>query len=254
MYFGELLRTRGRRPGSSDRGFVCSGAEGRSTGVSGDPGTAPDRPAGVVRPPRARCVHPVVGRSGCHIRGPGRVTPSRSTTLRRQATRASRRTTVTRPPGAGESTSMSTHTSTNTTAGFSAAERAAMKQRAEELRAEGRSGAKKAEGLQALLDSIAKMAPADRAIAERVHVTVSTTAPDLAPRTWYGMPAYTNAEGKVVLSFKNAGKFGQRYSTLEFQDSAHLDDGDLWPVGFALLRWSPEVEDRIAALVRAAVS
>jgi uncharacterized protein YdhG (YjbR/CyaY superfamily) len=149
---------------------------------------------------------------------------------------------------------MSTHTSTNTTGGFSAAERAAMKQRAEELRAGGRGGAKKAEGLQALLDSIARMAPADRAIAERVHVTVTATAPGLAPRTWYGMPAYTNAEGKVVLSLKNAGKFGQRYSTLEFQDSAHLDDGDLWPVGFALVRWTPGVEDRVAALVRAAVS
>jgi uncharacterized protein YdhG (YjbR/CyaY superfamily) len=149
---------------------------------------------------------------------------------------------------------MSTDTTSTTSTGFSAAERAAMKQRAEELRAEGRSGAKKAEGLQALLDSIAKMTPADRAIAERVHVTVTATAPDLAPRTWYGMPAYTNAEGKVVLSFKNAGKFGQRYSTLEFQDSAHLDDGDIWPVGFAISSWTPQVQDTVAALVRAAVS
>jgi uncharacterized protein YdhG (YjbR/CyaY superfamily) len=149
---------------------------------------------------------------------------------------------------------MSTHTSTETTEGFSAAERAAMKQRAAELRAEGRSGAKKADGLQALLDSIAKMDPADRAIAERIHVTVTAHAPDLTPKTWYGMPAYMNADGKVVLSLKNAGKFGQRYSTLEFQDSARLDDGDVWPVGFALLTWSPQVEDRVAALVRAAVS
>jgi uncharacterized protein YdhG (YjbR/CyaY superfamily) len=149
---------------------------------------------------------------------------------------------------------MSTDTTSTTSTGFSAAERAAMKQRAEELRAEGRSGAKKAEGLQALLDSIAKMTPADRAIAERVHVTVTATAPDLAPRTWYGMPAYTNAEGKVVLSFKNAGKFGQRYSTLEFQDSAHLDDGDLWPVSFALTTWTPAVEEKVAQLVKAAVS
>ncbi|MGY1808133.1 iron chaperone [Blastococcus sp. SYSU D00669] len=149
---------------------------------------------------------------------------------------------------------MSTHTSTRTTDGFSAAERAAMKQRAAELRAEGRSGVKKAEGLQALLDSIATMNPADRAIAERVHVTVTANAPDLAPRTWYGMPAYANREGKVVLSFKNAGKFGQRYSTLEFQDPAHLDDGEIWPVGFALVAWTPAVEDKIAALVRTAVS
>jgi uncharacterized protein YdhG (YjbR/CyaY superfamily) len=138
--------------------------------------------------------------------------------------------------------------------GFSAEERTAMKQRAAELRAEGRSGAKKADGLQAVLDSIAAMADDDRALAERVHVTVTANAPELAPRTWYGMPAYANADGKVVVSFKNAGKFGQRYSTLEFQDSAHLDDGDLWPVSFAVARWSPAVEDAVAALVRAAVS
>ena len=91
--------------------------------------------------------------------------------------------------------------------GFSAEERAAMKQRAAELRAEGKGGAKKADALQAALDSIAAMAPHDRALAERVHVTVTETAPDLSPKTWYGMPAYANADGKVVLSFKNAGKW-----------------------------------------------
>jgi uncharacterized protein YdhG (YjbR/CyaY superfamily) len=129
-----------------------------------------------------------------------------------------------------------------------------MKQRAAELRAEGKQGLKKADGLQAVLDAIAKMDPDDRALAERVHVTVTEQAPDLAPKTWYGMPAYANADGKVVLSFKNAGKFGQRYSTLEFQDSAHLDDGDVWPVGFALATWTPEVEKKVAEVVRAAVS
>src|SRR3954464_3094967 len=210
--------------------------EPRSGAVSGVPGTAPDPLPEWCSRRAPGCIHGVVARSG-HTRGPRRVNPSRSTMLRRQSTRASRRTTVRRPPGEGESNSMSTHTSTKTTDGFTAAERAAMKQRAEELRAEGRSGAKKAEGLQALLDSIAKMDPADRAIAERVHVTVTAHAPDLAPKTWYGMPAYTNADGKVVLSFKNAGKFGQRYSTLDFQDSARLDDGDLWPVGFAIVSW-----------------
>ena len=148
---------------------------------------------------------------------------------------------------------MSTRTSTKTTDGFSAAERAAMKQRAAELRAEGKGGAKKAEGLQALLDSIAKMSADDRALAERVHVTVTANAPGLSPKTWYGMPAYANADGKVVVSFKNAGKFGQRYSTLEFQDSAHLDDGDMWPVSFALEKWTPAVEQKVAALVRGAV-
>ena len=148
---------------------------------------------------------------------------------------------------------MSTETVHTESDGFSQQERAAMKQRAAELRAEGRGGAKKADGLQALLDAIAAMTPEDRALAERVHVTVTAAGPDLLPKTWYGMPAYTNAEGKVVLSLKNAGKFGQRYCTLEFQDSARLDDGDMWPVGFALTAWTPEVEARVAQLVATAV-
>jgi uncharacterized protein YdhG (YjbR/CyaY superfamily) len=138
--------------------------------------------------------------------------------------------------------------------GFSAAERTAMKQRAEELRAEGKKGAKKADELQAVLDSIAKMTPEDRAVAERVHATVSTTAPELSPRTWYGMPAYANAEGKIVFCFKNSGKFNTRYSTLEFQDAANLDHGDLWAVSFALHEWSPAVERKVAELIKAAVS
>src|SRR4249920_459799 len=118
--------------------------------------------------------------------------------------------------------------------GFSAAERAAMKERAAELRAEGKKGAKKADGLQAVLDRIAEMAPEDRALAERVHVTVTATAPELRPKTWYGMPAYANADGKVVVFFQDSGKFGYRYSTLGFQDAANLDDGDVWPVAYAL--------------------
>ena len=138
--------------------------------------------------------------------------------------------------------------------GFTAAERAAMKQRAAELRAEGKQGAKKADGLQAVLDAIAKMAPEDRAIAERVHAAVSAAAPKLAPKTWYGMPAYTNEDGKVVVAFKNSGKFNMRYSTLEFQDAASLDDGDVWPVSFALQKWTPAVEQKVAELVKAAVS
>jgi uncharacterized protein YdhG (YjbR/CyaY superfamily) len=138
--------------------------------------------------------------------------------------------------------------------GFTAAERAAMKQRAAELRAEGKQGAKKADGLQAVLDAIAKMAPEDRAVAERVHATVSATAPELSPKTWYGMPAYANEEGKIVVSFKNSGKFNTRYSTLEFQDAANLDDGEIWPVSFALQEWSPAVEQKVIDLVRAAVS
>jgi uncharacterized protein YdhG (YjbR/CyaY superfamily) len=149
---------------------------------------------------------------------------------------------------------MSAETIKTESNGFSAEERAAMKQRAAELRAEGKNGAKKADGLQAVLDSIATMAEEDRAIAERVHVTVAANAPDLSPKTWYGMPAYANADGKVVLSFKNSGKFGQRYSSLEFQDSAHLDDGDLWPVSYALQRWTPAVEQKVAELVKSAIS
>jgi uncharacterized protein YdhG (YjbR/CyaY superfamily) len=91
-------------------------------------------------------------------------------------------------------------------------------------------------------------------LAERVHATVSATAPDLAPKTWYGMPAYTDAAGKVVVCFKNAGKFNTRYSTLEFQDAAHLDDGEVWPVSFAMQTWTPAVEKKVVELVRSAVS
>jgi uncharacterized protein YdhG (YjbR/CyaY superfamily) len=138
--------------------------------------------------------------------------------------------------------------------GFTAQERAAMKERAAELRAEGKKGAKRADGLEALLDRIAQMAPDDRALAERVHVAVTRTAPELTPKTWYGMPAYANEDGKVVIFFQDAGKFGYRYSTLGFQDTANLDDGDLWPVSYALRQWSPEVEKRVVELVKAAVS
>jgi uncharacterized protein YdhG (YjbR/CyaY superfamily) len=142
----------------------------------------------------------------------------------------------------------------NESDGFSAEERAAMKGRAAELRAEGKKGAKKADGMQAVLDSIAEMAPEDRALAERVHVTVTSTAPELAPKTWYGMPAYANADGNVVVFFQNAGKFNYRYSTLGFQDPANLDDGEMWPVSYALKTWSPEVERKVVELVKAATS
>jgi uncharacterized protein YdhG (YjbR/CyaY superfamily) len=149
---------------------------------------------------------------------------------------------------------MSAKSSQTESDGFSVQERAAMKQRAAELRAAGKKGAKKADGLQAVLDSIAKMAPEDRALAERVHVTVTATAPDLSPKTWYGMPAYENADGKVVVFFQDSGKFNYRYSTLGFQDTANLDDGDLWPVSYALRKWSTVVEKRVVELVKAAVA
>ncbi len=149
---------------------------------------------------------------------------------------------------------MTTSTAKGQSGGFSAAERDAMKARAAELRAEGKKGAKKADGLQAVLDSIAAMTPEDRELAERVHVTVTAAAPDLSPRTWYGMPAYANEDGKVVVAFKNAGKFNLRYSTLEFQDAATLDDGDMWQVSFAIANWSPAVEKKIAELMESATS
>ncbi|HST65218.1 MAG TPA: hypothetical protein VLM05_08520 [Mycobacteriales bacterium] len=138
--------------------------------------------------------------------------------------------------------------------GFSAAERAAMKERAAELRAEGKKGAKVADGLDAVLAAIAKMAPADRALAERVHVTVTATAPGLTPKTWYGMPAYADEAGKVVVFFQDSGKFNYRYSTLGFQDTANLDDGEIWPTSYALAGWSPAVEKRVVELVETAVS
>jgi uncharacterized protein YdhG (YjbR/CyaY superfamily) len=149
---------------------------------------------------------------------------------------------------------MPTKSAQTTSDGFSAAERAAMKKRAAELRAEGKKGAKKADGLQAVLDSIAAMAPEDRALAERVHVTVTATAPQLSPKTWYGMPAYANAADKVVVFYQDSGKFNYRYSTLGFQDPANLDDGDLWPVAYALQGWNPAVEKKIVELVKTAIS
>jgi uncharacterized protein YdhG (YjbR/CyaY superfamily) len=149
---------------------------------------------------------------------------------------------------------MPAKSSKTATDGFSAEERAAMKQRAAELRAESKKGAKKADGLQAVLDRIAEMAPDDRALAERVHAAITKAAPQLSPKTWYGMPSYANDEGKVVVFFQDSGKFNYRYSTLGFQDTANLDDGDLWPVSYALRKWSPKVEKRVIELVKAAVS
>lgn len=134
---------------------------------------------------------------------------------------------------------------------FSPAERDAMKQRAQELRAE-RGGRKKADNLQAALDAIAEMPGGDRIIAERVHAIVTRVAPQLLPRTWYGMPAY--ADGKdIVCFFQAAAKFEARYATIDFNDSARLDDGDMWPVSFAIVDWNDAVEERVEELVRKAV-
>lgn len=143
-------------------------------------------------------------------------------------------------------------TTTTSADGFTAEERTAIKQRAAELRAEGRKGAKKADDLQAVLDSIAKMAPDDRALAERVHATVTAAAPQLSPKTWYGMPAYADDSGKPVIYFQDAAKFKARYATLGFNDTAKLDDGDIWPVSYALKAWTPAVERALVELVEAA--
>jgi uncharacterized protein YdhG (YjbR/CyaY superfamily) len=139
--------------------------------------------------------------------------------------------------------------------GFTAEERAAMQERARELKAArrgGRSG--KADGESDLRAKIAEMSEPDRSLAERVHAIVTANAPDLASKTWYGMPAYANRDGKIVCFFQAASKFKVRYSTLGFQPDANLDNGPMWPTSFALLEVTPEVEARLAALVKQAVS
>ena len=130
-----------------------------------------------------------------------------------------------------------------------------MKERAAELRAEGRKGAKKADGLQTVLDRIAEMAPEDRELAERVHVTVTAAAPELSPKTWYGMPAYADKNGKVVVFYRDAAKFKERYAMLGFQDNSNLDDGSMWPVAYALTtKLTKADEAKIEKLVKQAVS
>jgi uncharacterized protein YdhG (YjbR/CyaY superfamily) len=134
--------------------------------------------------------------------------------------------------------------------GFTAEEKAAMKERAAELKAEAR----KADGESALLAKVAEMEGSDRAMAERIHAIVKASAPNLAPKTWYGMPAYANKKGKVVCFFQSAAKFQSRYATFGFSDEANLDAGAMWPTSFALTELSPADEKRIAALVKKAVA
>ena len=135
--------------------------------------------------------------------------------------------------------------------GFTDEERAAMKDRVEELKAERRPG--KADGEGDVLAKIAEMREPDRAIAERLHVMIKETAPDLSPRTWYGMPAYTK-DGKVLCFFQTRHKFKTRYATFGFNDRANLDDGTMWPTAFAVMELTPADEAKIAALVKKAVS
>jgi uncharacterized protein YdhG (YjbR/CyaY superfamily) len=141
------------------------------------------------------------------------------------------------------------------TDGFTAEERAAMKERAAELKSEARRGSRggKADGEGDLLAKIAEMPESDRVMAERIHAIIKESAPLLSPKTWYGMPAYAR-DGKVVCFFQSAAKFGARYATFGFNDTANLDEGDMWPTAFALKQLSAADEAKIAALVRKAVS
>jgi uncharacterized protein YdhG (YjbR/CyaY superfamily) len=142
----------------------------------------------------------------------------------------------------------STTASGKTSEGFSAEERAAMRERAQELKAS------KADGESAVLAKIAEMPEPDRAMAERIHAIIKASAPALTPKTWYGMPAYANKDGKVVCFFQSAHKFNARYATFGFNDVAHLDEGVMWPTSFALKELTAAEEARIAALVKKAAS
>lgn len=136
--------------------------------------------------------------------------------------------------------------------GFTNSEQAAMKERAKELKAEARSSKNKAQGESDLLAKIAEMPEPDRGMATRIHEIIKATAPDLFPKTWYGMPAYAK-DGKVVCFFQSAQKFEARYCTFGFNDAAHLDKGAMWPTTFALIELTPAVEEQIIALVKKAV-
>ncbi len=135
--------------------------------------------------------------------------------------------------------------------GFSAEEQAAMRERAQELKAEARLSKSRAEGEKALLAKIAEMEGTDRAMAERLHALIAASAPDLLPRTWYGMPAYAKGD-KVICFFQSGQKFGSRYATLGFTDAANLDEGAMWPTSFALRELTEDEEARISALVKKA--
>ena len=131
--------------------------------------------------------------------------------------------------------------------GFSAEEKAAMRARAKELKS-------KADGESAVLAALAKMSAPDRGLGKRIHAIVKESAPALTPKTWYGMPAYANKDGKVVVFFRDAGKFKERYAMFGFNDSANLHDGSMWPVAFALKKLTKADEARVAKLVKQAVT
>jgi uncharacterized protein YdhG (YjbR/CyaY superfamily) len=154
-----------------------------------------------------------------------------------------------------QKTAKGTAAKSRTSGGFTADERAAMKEHAQELKTAARRGprAAKADGESDVLEKIAEMPEQDRAMAERLHAIVKASAPDLSPRTWYGMPAYAK-NGKIVCFFQPAQKFKTRYATLGFNDVANLDEGTMWPVAYALAELTTADEARIGALVKKAVS
>ena len=148
----------------------------------------------------------------------------------------------------------STTATRKTSKGFTEEERGAMKERAKELKAEERANKTKADGESDVLAKIAEMPGPDRAMAERLHAIITASAPDLSPKTWYGMPAYANKDGKIVCYFTAASKFKSRYATFGFNDDANLDEGTMWPTSFALTKLTAADEKRIGALVKQAVS
>lgn len=143
---------------------------------------------------------------------------------------------------------------TDTPGGLSQEERDAVKQRAKELRDQEKAGKNRAAGEQAVLAAIAQLEPDDRVLAEGLYRVVSEVSPDLVPKTYYGMPGFANADGKMMVFIQPADKFKTRYATIGFEDRAALDDGDLWPVAFAIRNWTPAVAQKITELVRTAVS
>lgn len=142
---------------------------------------------------------------------------------------------------------------TDTSGGLSAEERDAVKQRAKELREQEKAGKSRAAGEKAVREAIDGLEPEDKPLAEGLFKVVSGVAPDLVPKTYYGMPGFANGDGKIVVFIQPAKKFKTRYATIGFEDRANLDDGDLWPVGFAVRAWTPAVEKTVTELVRRAV-
>ena len=149
---------------------------------------------------------------------------------------------------------MSTKKTTQSSTGFTVEEKAAMKARAQEMKAEARASKNREEGEKAVLAAIAQMKGLDNTLAKRIHEIIRATAPELMPKTWYGMPAYADKDGKVICFFQAAGKFNVRYATFGFQPDANLDEGNMWAASFALVKLTAAEEAKIVALVKKAVS